>query len=129
MKFFDELKKDIKSLAVKIACHIIPIVHPGYWVMNYPYNKAWDDFLIDELSKPDFKFERIELYTAFVAGIEVWIGNHPYASFVPWNNKTFKKVSIRPSRATIVLAGRALEKARHEEMARLIKQAVNRTQK
>lgn len=71
------------------------IFKPSYWMMNYPYSKAWDD----ELNRliDNYYFENIGLYTADICGLNVWVENHHNASFRI--NATC--TNVRPSRLTI----------------------------
>lgn len=76
---------------------------PSYWVMNYRYSKEWDEKINDLMNK--HKFEKNHM-TANLGDTKIWVVNHPYASFVPYQNT----YNIRPSRKTIYLAHKKLLK-------------------
>lgn len=78
------------------------LLTPGCWLQNYPYSRAWDDELTWLLDH-GFGFERESRFNAHIADYRVWVSNHPYASFTVDN--------MRPSRATILRAGRLLSPA------------------
>jgi hypothetical protein len=79
----------------QILDFIIAYMLPGYWYQQNPYNKQWDIVLNKLLNKHDFSGFRD--HTAMLGNIEVWISNHPYASFSPYKYN----VDYRPSRLTI----------------------------
>jgi hypothetical protein len=83
----------------------IAIMHPRFWVMLESYNEAYDRDLNNALDKYDFK--AIDKYTADLGGVEIWIGNYPYSSMVPYVRDC--KLKIRASRRTILLAKRKLD--------------------
>lgn len=72
------------------------IFYPSYWIMINHYNEEWDK-KINELMDNN-KFIITSQETARLWNIEVWIANHPYASFSPFNPIDSR---IRPSRSTI----------------------------
>jgi len=74
---------------------------PKYWLMSYGYDEIWDKKLNCLLDK--YNFTRHTQYTAFLGKCEVWVANHPYASFTPPYLD-----SVRPSRLTIIRAQRKL---------------------
>lgn len=73
---------------------------PSCWIQNQPYSKGWDAELRRLLATQ--KFEPIDSFTAKIGDWEVWIENHPYASFTIHNGRYPR---VRPSRATILAAG------------------------
>jgi len=70
--------------------------------MNEPYSKAWDIKFNKMLDLNEFEIK--SQFNASLGGEEIWIENHPYASFN-------YKGSVRPSRLTIAKAYRKLMKA------------------
>jgi hypothetical protein len=67
---------------------------PSCWIQNESYNAVWD-FKLNALMK-SHRFTNWDGYTARIGEIEVWVANHPYASFSYGGS--------RPSRATILKA-------------------------
>lgn len=85
---------------------VMVLVRPSYWVMNYPYSEEWDTelrWLLDS----GYTFEDVNEHHARIGDYEVWIANHPYASFTVQGD-------IRPSRVTIMRARRVLMAGRFE---------------
>jgi len=76
------------------------ITHPSCWLQNYGYCKEWDDEL-NRLMREQ-RFVNITRCTANIGGHEVWVANHPYASF------TLRRHDVRPSRTTIYRAQKKL---------------------
>lgn len=75
------------------------LLTPGCWLQNDPYSREWDrelTWLIDH----GHKFVRMGRYNAQIGPYEVWVSNHPYASFTI--------DAVRPRRATILRAGALL---------------------
>lgn len=72
------------------------ILKPQYWIMNYNYSKEWDIELNRLLELHTFRL--ISSYRATLGDTEIWIANHPYASFVIHGNV---RPIVRPSRLTI----------------------------
>ena len=77
------------------------IFKPRYWVMNYEYSPKWDKELNKLLNEHTFDESKDKGYTAFLGGMYIWIANHPYASFMPYDTKFKGKARFRPSRLTI----------------------------
>lgn len=69
---------------------------PSCWITVKPYSSAWDLQLRALMEKHTFK--RVDGYTAMLGHLEVWIENHPYASFNMYG------VRAMPSRATALYA-------------------------
>lgn len=84
------------------------IFNPDYLIMNYSYSKEWDKELNDLMDRYDFIGFDYSDCTCFLGGVEIWIANHPYASFTKRNVE--KK---RPSRKTIY---RAYEKLKMDRI-------------
>lgn len=109
----------------------VRICMPDYWVLNSKYDETWNDVL-NGLMK-NFEFEAPTYpsdHTAMLGNGEIWVSNHPYASFTPHNN--LSNDDVRPSRLTIVRARRKYlkdrmlweEKKKQKEIAeRVAKQA------
>ena len=91
---------------------------PEYWVMNYRFDKHWDEKLNELLDH--HKFENIDNYTATIGGVEVWIANQPFASFrIRVGGKVFKEtMDHRPSRITIERARNLLSKNLIEQLTK-----------
>lgn len=72
------------------------ITNPSYWIMNYPYNKEFDNWLLNAIKTHNF--ENFTEHSVVIDGKILWIANHPYGSFTPYD------MELRPSRRTIYLA-------------------------
>lgn len=88
------------------------IFMPHYWLMNYPYNAGWDKYLNRLLD--DHEFENIGSLTCRLGDVEIWCGNHPYASFSPYMTNMRETASFRPSRLTIQRAMKKLKKSQSD---------------
>lgn len=53
------------------------LTEPRCWIRLGRTNNAWDELINKALDNP--KFERYSEYTVFLNGINLWIGNFPYA--------------------------------------------------
>lgn len=82
------------------------LLTPGCWFQLYPYSKVWDAHL-NALMKAH-KFEQGSDCIAMLGGNQIWIANHPYASF-----RTVNGAIVRPSRRTILKAWDKLVKDTH----------------
>jgi hypothetical protein len=78
---------------------------PSYWIMIYPYNKEVDTLLNKLLD--NFEFSKITEFNANLGETELWIENHPYASFRIMHPDIS---NFRASRKTILRAKKALDK-------------------
>ena len=67
---------------------------PKFWVMEHPYSRQWDIKLNEMLDKEN-NIKVVNGFWARVGGVDVWIGNYPYAYGNP------ELIDVRPSRATI----------------------------
>ena len=77
--------------------------------MNYRYSKEWD-LRLNQLMN-EHNFTRISDHSAYLGDTELWISNHPYASFVEMG-ETFlirDDQRVRASRLTIYKAHKKLE--------------------
>ncbi len=71
------------------------LVHVKFWLMNYPYEEEWDNFLRKSISD-GHSFTDISSHTAKLNGAEIWIENYPYAAFTLYSGPKY-----RPARKTI----------------------------
>ena len=60
--------------------HYLSVLNPKCWIRNHSTNFDWDTRL-NELLDAGLPFTCISERTAKIWGYEVWIQNHPYASF------------------------------------------------
>lgn len=77
--------------------------------MNYKYSKEWD-LRLNQLMN-EHSFTRISDHSAYLGDTELWISNHPYASFVEMG-ETFlirDDQRVRASKLTIYKAHKKLE--------------------
>jgi len=89
---------------------------PSCWFQGNMYSAEWDRQL-KELLKT-YRFTEIGEHTAKLGSCVVWIANHPYASFSPYN------MDARPKRSTVLLAHERLVRdsfrpSEHEELERI----------
>jgi hypothetical protein len=77
---------------------------PRWWIMVDSYSEKWDRELNILLDK--YRFTDITRYTAKLGTQGIWIANHPYGSFRPYEN--FHRFDIRPKRSTILRAYKIL---------------------
>ena len=96
----------------KIIQWLFILFHPSFWIMNYPFDKAWDRKFIKLMS--DYKFTDINYYYAKLGNMRLGIQNYPYASFTLYdekeNNPFKKRLTVRPSRWTIYQARQKLRR-------------------
>jgi hypothetical protein len=83
------------------------LINPGYWLMNSPYSSKWDKVLNDLMGRYDFESDDDMGLVAKLGGVEIWIGNHPYASFRTWCGYYD---DVRPSKLTIYKAKQKLKR-------------------
>lgn len=76
------------------------LLTPSCWIQNKPYSAKWNALLNKLLMEEEFT-DVTEFY-ARIGGIQVWINNHPYASFSPYHGNF--ELNIRPRRSTILKA-------------------------
>ena len=88
---------------MKSARHFIRSMLPDYWFQQHSYSKAWDTQLLEALEK--YTFEPISGYVVKLGPYELWVANHPYASFSKRYGHT------RPKRSTIAYAKEKLDEA------------------
>lgn len=74
------------------------LFRPKWWDMNGKFDKELDDFMNELMDNHKFK-ESPWPEVALLGGVNIWIANHPYNSFMPehliWDK-------VRPSRLTIL---------------------------
>jgi len=87
---------------------LLESMKPRYWHPLPRFSAEWDQELNSLLDK-GLSFE--SGYSTSKLGVQsIWIANHPYASFSPYNDPRFG--TVRPRRRTIVRAWEKLEKDR-----------------
>lgn len=100
----------------KLKDLLIDIFDFRYWYQQNPYNKEWDKILKTLLDI--YEFENVTKYTAELGGVQIWVSNHPYSSFTPYDN--FPR-GIRASRKTIKLAKQKLDHTHYVALNEKIK--------
>lgn len=81
------------------------VLTPSCWMQNGPYSAGWDMKLRRLMANG--KFTPNDKFTVYIGGVQVWIANHPYASFTPCFSEA------RPSRITILNAWKKLDQEMH----------------
>lgn len=76
------------------------ILHPGFWIMNYPYSAEWDRILNEAMANN--KFIPIDKCHAKLGESILWVENYPYAAFGS------PGVEFHPARRTISKAMKKL---------------------
>lgn len=71
-------------------------------IVLYKYNEEWDKYLYALLHTNEFEIIKHHKYVFSLGPQKIWCTNHPYASFVPWDDNIISK--IRPSLFTLFLA-------------------------
>ncbi len=79
------------------------MITPSCWLQNEAYDDKWDKQLNQAIDLR-IPFRDIQEHNALILDKEVWISNHPYASFTIDIKKTFRCQRARPSRAVILKA-------------------------
>lgn len=72
------------------------LLTPTCWIRNERTNNVWDRELNQLMEKYDF--QPITGYTARLGPVELWVANHPYASF------TLRNQTFLPKRTTVLRA-------------------------
>lgn len=80
----------------EIILWIRVLLTPGCWLQNGKYSAQWDTVLREALKL--HRFTEINAFRATLGPYQVWVANHPYASFTP------PLTTARPSRRTILMA-------------------------
>lgn len=70
------------------------IIRPNFWILLYPYNKSWDEFILNSLKITHPKV--IDRYEIELNGRIIWASNYPYGFGTPRNS-----MLVRPSATTI----------------------------
>lgn len=86
-----------KNIMDSVYWNVAVLLSQGCWDCHYPYSRQWDRELTKLMESERFKVR--DRYTAYLGGLEIWISNHPYASF-----HIYKGPQVRPSRKTILKA-------------------------
>lgn len=94
------------------------LLTPTCWLQNNDFCPEWDSVLNDAMAR--FKFKKISPYRATLGPYQVWISNHPYASFSPLTpcDPWIRDWNARPRRITIL---RAHDKLRADTRNQLLK--------
>jgi len=82
------------------------ILNPSCWGRVGSYSKPWDEELNRLLDLHHFKAK--DKYVASLGDAEIWIGNHPYSSFTPFNHSHLTDF-VLPRRVTVHRAMRKLK--------------------
>jgi hypothetical protein len=111
MKMSEDIIKinfNISEKLTDILIQIWVLINPSFWLMNYQYSKDWDSTLNHLMDNHNFIIK--DKYTAVLGGKNIWIANHPYASFTEYDYINDK---VRPSRKTIFKAMMKLKREKH----------------
>lgn len=76
--------------------------------MNHPVDMRWDKKLNELLDNN--KFVKRDKYTVELGDTNLWVSNHPYASFTLYDRKRGTVGEVRPKRMTIYKAWKKLKK-------------------
>lgn len=90
-----------------IGAVVFGLLTPNMWLRNHGTDQALDEWFRECLSEGVY-FTHIGAHTATLKGIEVWIVNHPYASFTVGG-------SGLPSRLTAYRLQKLLMRSRVEQ--------------
>ena len=80
------------------------LLTPSCWVRIHRTSRIWDKQLQKLLEEN--KWRNHDWYTAYLDNNEIWISNHPYASFCPYKPV---KLNVLPRRKTVLYAADRLE--------------------
>jgi len=81
------------------------LLKPSCWLQNNLYSKYWDAELVRLINNESFRnFSR---HTVEIGSRTVWISNHPYASFSPYDDHSRE---MRPKRSTVLWAWYCMER-------------------
>jgi hypothetical protein len=118
----------MKNDIVKFVKNLQFLFRPNYWDMNYSYNETWDTVLNYLLDNHAFVIQDGDRHVATLNGLEIWVANHPYASFTPWDSRLTQILGrdVRPSRLTLVRAHKmyqqSIENNQRNQMRKLLEQ-------
>ena len=90
-----------------VSAVVFGLLTPAMWLRNHTTDQALDEWFRECLSE-GVHFTNIGRCTARLKGIEVWIANHPYASFTVGG-------SGLPSRLTVYRLQKLLMRSRVEQ--------------
>lgn len=90
-----------------ISAVLFGLLTPTMWIRIHPTDQALDEWFRECLSEGVY-FTHIDRCTARLKGVEVWIANHPYASFTVGG-------SGLPSRLTVYRLQKLLMRSRVEQ--------------
>lgn len=90
-----------------VSAVVFGLLTPSMWIRNKVTDQALDEWFRECLSEGVY-FTHISIYTARLKGVEVWIANHPYASFTVDG-------SGLPSRLTVYRLQKLLMRSRVEQ--------------
>jgi len=82
-------------LQKRIIDYIWVLFNPKYWIRLYPYNSQIDKMLLRKMQF--YPFVKENKYTVKLDNINLWIANHPYASFTVQIGET----EYSPARRTV----------------------------
>lgn len=96
--------------AIRNALRVL--LTPGCWIQVKRYSPEWDKRLLELLETE--RFHSINKWTVKLGDQEIWIENHPYASFAPYFYSLYSGIDaeVRPRRSTILYAMDKLEAAK-----------------
>lgn len=97
----------MNKLLYWISAVVFCLLTPSMWVRNHATDQALDEWFRECLSEGVY-FTHIGRQTAKLKGVEVWITNHPYASFRVGG-------SGLPSRLTVYRLQKLLMRSRVEQ--------------
>lgn len=90
-----------------VSAVVFGLLTPSMWLRNHRTDQALDEWFRECLSE-GVHFTNIGRCTARLKGVEVWIANHPYASFTVDG-------SGLPSRLTVYRLQKLLMRSRVEQ--------------
>ena len=88
------------NFTTKLKYFFKVLLTPKCWIQLYPYSARWDAVIFKLLHRGNIKF--YSQYKMLLGDTSVWIENHPYGSFLPYNMDYNDR--FRPSRMTILYA-------------------------
>jgi hypothetical protein len=97
---------------------------PEYWIMNYRYNKDFDELINRLLDTYELTETHRFGYTCKLGDTEIWIGNMPYAFVTLYNTEL---PNYRPSRLTIQRLLKRYEKLKEQNLKDKIQQIAELT--
>ncbi len=98
-----ELSMTNKLTANRRLINWVRSFHPRYWIRNYATSQGLADE-INRLLDSGVEFTEIGVHRANLGHLNLWIQNHPYASF--------ERHGCMPDRRTVIRASDALDRCR-----------------